>query len=201
MKRSLIQYLYILICFIYTKMCFSNARIIRLPIDIRNRKGINFGKGFVTGKYCRIENYGTNKRTTLKIGRNVQINDFVHITSRKNVTIGDNVLIASKVYISDTSHGSYSDEFHSSPLKAPVDRDLISKEVIIGKNVWIGEGVCILPGVKIGEGAIIGANSVVTKNINPSSIAVGSPAKEIKTFNFSEKNGKNINYWRSRLHW
>ena len=140
-ERSPIQYLYILICFIYTKVNFFNARLIRLPIDIRNRRGINFGKGLTTGK----------------------------------------------VYISDTSHGNYNGEYHSNPLVEPNKRELISKEVIIGDNVWIGEGVCILPGVKIGEGSIIGANSVVTRNIDSYSIAVGSPAKEIKKFNFSEK--------------
>lgn len=186
-KRSPIQYFYILICFIYTKVNFFNARLIRLPIDIRNRRGINFGKGFTTGKYCRIENYGTRGSTTLKFGLNVQINDFVHITASNKVIIGDNVLIASKVYISDTSHGNYNGEYHSNPLEEPNKRELITNEVIISNNVWIGEGVCILPGVKIGEGSIIGANSVVTRNIDSYSIAVGSPAKEIKKFNFSEK--------------
>ena len=53
--------------------------------------------------------------------------------------------------------------------------------MIIGKNVWVGEKVTVLPGVHIGEGSIIGANSVVTHDIPPYSIAVGIPAKVIKT--------------------
>ena len=46
---------------------------------------------------------------------------------------------------------------------------------------------CILQGVTIGEGSIIGAMSVVTKDIPPYTIAVGSPAKLIKRYNFENK--------------
>jgi acetyltransferase-like isoleucine patch superfamily enzyme len=56
------------------------------------------------------------------------------------------------------------------------------KSVIIEDNVWIGDMVSIMPGVKIGQGSIIGSNAIVTKNIPPFSIAVGVPAKVIKTF-------------------
>ena len=64
----------------------------------------------------------------------------------------------------------------------PIDRPLFSKgNIYIGKNVWVGEKVTVLPGVHIGEGSIIGANSVVTHDIPPYSIAVGIPAKVIKT--------------------
>ncbi|MBL4677498.1 MAG: hypothetical protein JKY70_15040 [Mucilaginibacter sp.] len=67
-----------------------------------------------------------------------------------------------------------------------------TKPVIIEDNVWIGETVSVLPGVTIGKGSIIGASAVVTKNIPPYSIAVGNPAKVIKTYNF-ESNSWEIN--------
>ena len=51
--------------------------------------------------------------------------------------------------------------------------------VDIGNDVWIGEGVRILSGIKIGDGAIIGARALVTKDIEPYSINVGIPAKNI----------------------
>ena len=62
---------------------------------------------------------------------------------------------------------------------------MIPKRVNIGKNVWIGSGSIILPGVTIGDNSIIGAGSVVTKNIAENSIAVGNPAKVIKTISES----------------
>lgn len=70
---------------------------------------------------------------------------------------------------------------------------MFSKEVHIGNNVWIGEFVSILPGVTIGDGSIIGSTSVVSKDIPAFSIAVGSPAKVIKTYDKDTNKWVNIN--------
>ena len=51
----------------------------------------------------------------------------------------------------------------------------------IGDNVYIGFGACIMPGVTIGDNVIIGAGAIVTRDINDNSVAVGIPAKVIKT--------------------
>ena len=179
------QLLSLVFCKIRTRFVFKNARIIRFPIDIRGKKFIKVSKGFTTGVACRIEAYPENNQTTLFFGENFQMNDYVHITAMKKVHIGNNVLIASKVYISDCSHGSYAgNQDDSNPNSIPKDRPLYSKPVIIEDNVWIGEFVSILPGVTIGKGSIIGANSVVSKSLPENVIAVGSPAKAIKKFNF-----------------
>jgi len=127
------------------------------------------------------------KSSVVLIGENVQINDYVHITGIKMVRIGDNVLIASKVYISDSSHGSYSGDMNdSNPDIIPKERTLSYREVCIKDNVWIGESVTILPGVTVGRASIIGANSVVTKDIPEYSIAAGNPAKVIKEYSFQQ---------------
>lgn len=172
---------------IKTKLLLSSARLIRFPFEIRNKNYIKIGKGFTTGRYCRIEAHpkSNNQKSCLIIGDRVQINDSVHIVASEKVVIGDDVLIASKVFISDLNHGSYGkDNIHHSPITLPVDRPLSSKPVIIEDKVWLGEFVCVLPGVTIGSGSIIGSMSVVTKSIPPNCIAVGSPAKVIKKFNF-----------------
>ena len=167
----------------FTFFYFPKARIIRLPVYIRGKRGIVGAKSLTTGVNLRIDIISTNYTSPyLYIGDNVQINDYVHIGVADSVSIGDNTLIASKVFISDHNHGSYSEENQSSPNSTPICRALKSKKVSIGKNVWIGEFVCILPGVTIGDGSIIGAMSVVTKDIQANSIAVGSPAKVIKIF-------------------
>ena len=51
----------------------------------------------------------------------------------------------------------------------------------IGKFCQIGARSIIMPGITIGDHSIIGAGSVVTKDIPPNSIAVGNPAKVIRT--------------------
>ncbi|MGL5050359.1 MAG: DapH/DapD/GlmU-related protein [Fusobacteriaceae bacterium] len=176
--------IYMLICLIYTKLFFKESKIIRLPIDIRYRKGIKFGKNLTTGRNCRIESVN-GKKNSIVIGDNVQMNDNVHITGMSEVIIKDNVLIASRVYISDCTHGEYKDGEASLPDEIVAERKLKFNPVLIEENVWLGEGVCILPGVTIGKNSVIGANSVVTKNIPENSIAVGIPAKIKKIYNSS----------------
>lgn len=171
-----------------TKLICSKARLIRFPIYVRGKKNINFGNKLTTGIGCRIETFQLlNKEAPiLKFGTNVQLNDYVHICALESVIIGNNVLIASHVYISDNSHGIYKGKKNeSNPKTAPINRMYYTNSVVIKDNVWIGEGVMIMPGVTIGEGSIIGAHSIVNQNIPNYCIAAGSPARIIKKYNFS----------------
>lgn len=179
---------------ILTKIFYRGSRLIRFPIDIRNRANISWGTGLTTGVGNRIECYPVKgKLKTLFLGNNIQMNDYNHITARESVTIGNNVLLASKIYISDCSHGSYiGDENDSSPNSIPNDRPLFSRPVVIEDKVWLGEFVSVLPGVTIGTGTIVGANSVVAKSLPAHVIAVGSPAKPIKKFNFETQTWEKI---------
>lgn len=131
------------------------------------------------------------KNSQLILGERVQVNDYVHIGVMEKIIIGNDVLIASKVFITDHNHGQFVNEeteFHKPVIK----RKLSSKIVIIGNNVWLGEGVNILPGVTIGDNTIIGAGSIVTKNISADSLAVGNPARVIKKFDRTKSKWVNI---------
>ncbi len=174
---------------IRTFFVFRNARLIRFPLDLRGKKFISLGKGFTCGPGCRIEAYSSSKKKVLFIGENVQLNDYVHIASAEKVIIGNNVLMASKIFITDISHGDYGNhgDERSFPEVSPSLRPLSTKSVEIGDNVWIGEFVSILPGVKIGKGSIIGSNSVVSRSIPENVIAVGTPAKIVKKFDSESK--------------
>lgn len=173
------------ISLVYTRMFYKGARLIRRPIYVRGKKYLVYGKGFTTGYGCRLEMFdtGISDLKKLLIGKNCKIGDYVHIAAGERVTIGDNCLMASNIFISDVSHGDYSgiDEF-SAPNIPPDKRPLNVNPVSIGENVWIGENVCILPGVNIGNGSIIGANSVVNRNIPKDSIAVGSPVSIVRKY-------------------
>lgn len=175
---------------IYTKIFYKGARLIRRPIYVRGKKFLCYGTGFTTGYNCRIEMFdtGVGGDKKLLIGYNCKIGDYVHIASGERITIGDNCLMASKIYISDINHGDYSGTFeYSSPDNPPDRRNLYTKPVEIGNNVWIGENVSILPGVRIGDGCIIGANSVVNKDIPDNCIAAGVPAEIIKKWDKTKK--------------
>jgi acetyltransferase-like isoleucine patch superfamily enzyme len=53
--------------------------------------------------------------------------------------------------------------------------------ITIGSDAWIGMGAVVLSGVTIGDGAVVGAQAVVAKDVPPYAIAVGNPARVIRT--------------------
>lgn len=157
---------------IMTKLVLKQARFIRRPVYIRGRKSLFGCVGLTTGRFCRFDLEGCKR--TLCIGDNCEMGDMTHIVAYERVEIGNNVLIASKCFISDTSHGVYKGECQDSPDVPPNKRKLVTAPVKIGNNVWIGENAVILAGVEIGDGCIIGANSVVSKSVPENSIVVGN---------------------------
>ncbi len=144
---------------------------------------ISIGDNTIIGTQAVItawDNHGEYAFTPfINIGKNVSIGNDCHITAINNISIGDNVLMGMKVTITDNSHGTNTIEELNI---APVYRQLHSNgPVIIEDGVWIGDKVTILPNTRIGKNSIIGANAVVTGDIPSNSIAVGIPAKVIKT--------------------
>lgn len=57
----------------------------------------------------------------------------------------------------------------------------VTKPIVVGNNVYFGNNVIILPGVTIGNNVVIGAGAIVSKDIPDNSVAVGIPARVIKT--------------------
>ena len=176
---------------VMTKITFHQARLIRRPIYIRGAKSIEGAQQLTTGRFCRFDLVGNRK--TLYIGNNCEFGDMTHIVAHDEVRIGNNVLLASKVFISDTNHGTYTGIEQSSPETIPKERKLVSKKVQIGNNVWIGENVVILAGSSIGNGCIVGANSVVKGQFGDNEMIVGAPAKTIKIWS------KETNTWEVRI--
>ncbi|WP_423145926.1 acyltransferase [Rubrolithibacter danxiaensis] len=98
------------------------------------------------------------------------------------VSIGNNVMLAQNIVISGLNHGF---EDISTP---PSAQKVVTKDITISDDVWIGANCVVTAGVKIGKHSVIGAGSIVTKDIPDYCVAVGNPAKIIKTYNFeSEK--------------
>lgn len=165
--------------------CFGKYSYIRPRADyLFGERYIEIGSNTVIGKHVQLTAWDSNNGQTyypsIVVGSNCQFGSYNHITAINCIRIGDGVLTGKFVTISDNSHGdtTLSTDLDKSPIKRPV----FSKgPVIIGDNVWIGDKATILANVKIGKGSIIGANAVVTKDVPPYSMAVGSPAKVIKT--------------------
>lgn len=164
---------------VMTKLTFPQARLIRRPIYIRGASSIKGAEGLTTGRFCRFDLAGEKK--TLFVGKRCEFGDMTHIVAHNHIEIGDNVLIASKCFISDTNHGCYKGEEQDSPFIPPNSRKLTSGFVVIGNNVWIGENAVLLAGSEIGDGCIVGANAIINKKIPAGSMVVGNN-KIIKTW-------------------
>ena len=113
----------------------------------------------------------------IKLGKNVFINSGCCFQDHAGIEIGDGTLIGHQVVIATINHA-----------QDPVSRaDMFPKPVKIGKNVWIGANCTICPGVSIGDNTVIGAGSVVTKDIPSGVVAVGNPARVLRTINESDR--------------
>lgn len=111
----------------------------------------------------------------ISIGDNTYINGAELLTTEDSrIVIGASCLISYDVVIRTDMHKHYY-------MKPIIEQGNMAKDIVIGDNVWIGHGVYIMPGVTIGNNSIIGAKAVVTKSIPADSIAVGIPAKVVKS--------------------
>jgi len=116
-----------------------------------------------------------DRTPTLAIGARSYIGRFAHINAWRSVNIGNDVLIADRVFISDCEH-AYSD------IALPIIRqgDTFRGAVNIMDGCWIGIGAVILPGVTIGRNSVVAANSVVNRDVADFTVVAGAPAKFIK---------------------
>lgn len=92
-----------------------------------------------------------------------------------SVWLGNNVLVASNVLITDSDHVV-------EPDSTPVTENgrFVSRPVCIMDNCWIGQNAVILKGVTVGPNSIVGAGAIVTRDVPPSSIVAGNPARVLR---------------------
>lgn len=116
------------------------------------------------GSKCILSRYVTVNYNT-KIGDRTKIMDNTHITG--NAIIGSDVFISLMV---GTTNDNVVRAGYSGHVIGPVIED----------NVVIGVGASLLPAIKIGKGATVAAGSVVTKDVEPSTLVAGAPARFVK---------------------
>jgi len=152
------------------------------PFRIDGERGISLGKATSVQSggwlYCQGLNGG---QARLKIGNGCVIGYNNHITAVESVSLGDFVLTANNVYISDNVH-SYQD-VTKAIMHQPVT---VKGRVEIGDGTWLGENVAVI-GASIGKNCVIGANAVVTHDIPDYCVAVGIPARVIRQYDLKSK--------------
>jgi acetyltransferase-like isoleucine patch superfamily enzyme len=138
---------------------------------------IHVGSDVLLGEYIWLnaKDSCNDGEVTLYIEDGTYIGRFVQINAWHSVTIGRNVLIADRVYISDADHN-----FDEKNMPISQQGDSFKGEVNLKDGCWIGIGAVILPNVTIGKNAVVAANSVVTKDVSDFAVVGGNPAKIIK---------------------
>ena len=107
----------------------------------------------------------------LRVGENVFINSCCLFMDRGGIAIGDGAFIGPNVQLITTGH-----------VPDPAGRRAtVSRPIVLGNNVWIGAGAIVLPGVTVGDNSIIGAGAVVTRDVPANAVAVGNPARVVRT--------------------
>jgi acetyltransferase-like isoleucine patch superfamily enzyme len=163
----------------------------------------SLGEGFTFMRPWRVEIFGapiilgdfvnvvasTDKTVRLAIwaeqpdkGR-IQIGNYslicpgVRIGSAHEIVVGDNCMIASNAYVTDS-------DWHDIYNRISIGK---TAPVSIENNVWIGDSAIVCKGVTIGENSIIGAGAVVVDNIPANCVAAGNPARIVKQLDLGEQ--------------
>jgi maltose O-acetyltransferase len=116
--------------------------------------------------YC---DYGFN----LHVGAKVFVNYGLFALDVAEIRIGDDVQIGPAVQLLTPTH----------PLEPGLRREKweAAEPIAIGDNAWLGGGVIVCPGVSIGENTVVGAGSVVTRDLPAGVLAVGNPARVVRS--------------------
>jgi acetyltransferase-like isoleucine patch superfamily enzyme len=147
----------------------------RPTVSIENPAGIHVGAFVKIGAHAVLEALVPERGIGLRIGDAAYIGHFARITAVNEVVIGEEAMVADRVYISDTGH-VYEDV--TRPIKRQGLRD--GRRVEIGRGAWICIGAVIVGNVRVGEGAVVGANAVVTQDVPDSTVVAGNPAQVVR---------------------
>ena len=146
-----------------------NERFISIGQDTLIGPDISLSAGMVPGQECITY-------PVVSIGDRCLIGRGSGIVGHFSIEIGNDVWTGHNVYITDQNHG-YED------VERPISQQSQPERAVkIGDGSWLGYGSVVLPGVTIGKHVVVGANSVVTHDIPDYSVAVGVPAKVIKSY-------------------
>jgi acetyltransferase-like isoleucine patch superfamily enzyme len=135
--------------------------------------GISLGNFVFVGRntalYCKNGN--------IDIGENVSFSANCILVSSNQLTMKKNSVVASFTYL--LSGGEYD---LNDPTPFALQKGTCTKGALeIGENCWIGAGAKVLDGSSLGDRCVIGAGAVVNRPVPANSIAVGVPARVIKT--------------------
>jgi acetyltransferase-like isoleucine patch superfamily enzyme len=145
-------------------------------IDGLMRKGVVLGDNVKIGAYSVIAGApASNLGEGIAVGANSAVDAYSFIGSSGFISIGENVIMGQHV-------GFHPENHNFDRTDVPIREQGTTRQgITIEDDVWVGSNAIFLGGAHVGKGSVIGAGSVVRGNIPPYSIAVGIPAKVIRS--------------------
>jgi acetyltransferase-like isoleucine patch superfamily enzyme len=110
----------------------------------------------------------------LELGDRVKLMHYVVVSVVERMTLGDHTQVGECATLRDNDHDTAAGVSMS---KAPV----VSAPTTIGADAWIARGVTVTAGSTVGSGTVVGANAVVRGELPSDSVAVGIPARVIRS--------------------
>lgn len=177
--------------------------IYKIYYKLRFGSKIKIGKGFicnwrfkirgrgnvVIGDHCNFwahdratQIYTYSSDAKILVGKNCRLNGVI-LMARESIEIGNFVMIGSANILDNDFHSMDFRE-RRKDLKGENSEDVVSDSVKIGDDVWVSGEVIVLKGVEIGDKSVVGTRAVVTKSIESGSVAVGNPARVVKSIKF-----------------
>ncbi len=166
---------------------FGEGSIICFPVtSLMNERHIEIGENTMIGPHVALSagmapGQECLSQPVVRIGDRCLIGRGSGIVGHFSIDIGDDVWTGHHVYITDQNHGYDNVDIPISQQSMP------EKPVRIGSGSWLGHGTVVLPGADIGEHVVIGANSVVAGRIPSFSVAVGAPARVVKSMSEADE--------------
>jgi len=151
------------------------SELARPTLSVENPAAIHIGAFVKIASHAVLEALVPGNGVSLRIEDAAYIGHFTRITAVGEVVIGEEAMLADRVYVSDTNH-VYEDV--SQPIKRQGLRD--GRRVEIGRGAWVGIGAVIVGNVRIGDGAVVGANAVVTQDVPDFTVVAGNPAQVVR---------------------
>jgi lipopolysaccharide O-acetyltransferase len=156
---------------------YGARSVIQLPVRISGERRIAVGSDVFIGSGSWLQVLeGPGSGVAIVIGDGTSAAGGCVLSATQSIRLGSKVLLARNVYIADHMHAF-------EHIGDPVIEQGIGRvgPVEIGDGAWLGQNVVVGPNVRIGRGAVIGANSVVLDDVPDYTVAVGAPARHVRS--------------------